>query len=38
MGYIGISVKMGALKTRDWKSWDHIAGVENAALENTGTN
>jgi len=26
----------GTLKTRDWKTWDQIAGVEKTGLENTG--
>ena len=26
------------LKTRDWKTWDQIAGVEKTGLENTGPN
>ena len=26
----------GGLKTRDWKTWDQIVGVEKTALENTG--
>jgi len=35
-------VLAGGLKTRDWKSqdwktWDQIAGVEKAELENAGT-
>jgi len=33
-------LQQGALKTRDWKSWDHIAGVENEGpycrIENVG--
>jgi len=31
-------VALGTLKTRDWKTWDQIAGVEKAGLENTGPN
>jgi len=27
---------VGTLKTRDWKTWDQIAGVEKTGLENTG--
>ena len=26
------------LKTRDWKTWDQIAGVEKAGLENAEPN
>ena len=27
---------LGALKTREWKTWHHVAGVENAGVENEG--
>ena len=27
-------IQSGGLKTRDWKTWDQIAGVEKAGLEN----
>jgi len=29
---------MGTLKTRDWKTRDHIAGVEFTGLKNAGPN
>ena len=32
----GVNVTTGTLKTRDWKTWDQIAGVEKTGLENTG--
>jgi len=36
-GYgLATGVHPGTLKTRDWKTWDQIAGVEKAGLENTG--
>jgi len=29
---------MGTLKTRDWKTWDQMAGVEKTGLVNAGPN
>jgi len=28
------ALKMRERKTRDWKTWHHVTGVENARLEN----